>query len=46
MFVTHISTRIEETRIFCNLCGEEFWAELEKIKHLEESMKVRKTVKQ
>ena len=24
MFTTHTPTRIEETRIYCNLCGEEF----------------------
>ena len=43
MFTTHTPTRIEETGIFCNLCGEEFWTELDMIKHLEEHMKGNKT---
>ena len=33
----------KETGIFCNLCGEEFWTELDMIKHLEEHMKGNKT---
>ena len=44
MFVTHISTRIEETRMFCNICGEVFLTELEMTKYLQEPMKVSKTV--
>ena len=28
MFTTHTPTRIEETGIYCNLCGDEFWTEL------------------
>ena len=36
MFTTHTPTRIEETGIFCNLCGEEFWTELNMIQHLKE----------
>ena len=38
MFTTHTPTRIEDTGIFCNLCGEEFWTELNMIKHLKEHM--------
>ena len=38
MFTTHTPTRIEETGIFCNLCGEEFWTELDMINHLKEHM--------
>ena len=36
MSTTHTPTRIEDTGIFCNLCGEEFWTELDIIKHLKE----------
>ena len=32
--------------MFCNLCGEEFFPELNNIKHLEEPMKGSKTVEQ
>ena len=39
MFTTHTPTRIEETGIYCNLCGEEFWTELDMIKHLEKHIK-------
>ena len=45
MFTTHTPTRIEETGIYCNLCGEEFWNELDMIKHLEEHIKGSKTDK-
>ena len=38
MFTTHTPTRIEETGIYCNLCGEEFWTELNMIKHLKKHM--------
>ena len=38
MFTTYTPTRIEETGIFCNLCGEEFWTELDMINHLKEHM--------
>ena len=37
MFTTH-TTRIEETGIFCNLCGAEFWTELDMINNLKEHM--------
>ena len=43
MFTTHTPTRIEETGIFCNLCGEEFWTELTMIQHLKEHINGRKT---
>ena len=43
MFATHISTRIKGTRLFCSLCGEDFWTELDVIKHLEEPMNGRKS---
>ena len=43
MFTTHTPTRIEETGIYCNLCGEEFWTELDMINHLTEHMKGLKT---
>ena len=39
MFTTHTPTRIEETGIYCNLCGDKFWTELDMIKHLEKHMK-------
>ena len=42
---THTPTRIEETGIFCNLCGEEFWTELDIIKHLKEHINGNKTDK-
>ena len=38
MFTTHTPTRIEETGIYCNLCGEEFWTELNMIQHLKKHM--------
>ena len=44
MFGTHIPTRIRETRLFCSLCGEDFWTELDVIKHLEEPMNGRKSL--
>jgi uncharacterized C2H2 Zn-finger protein len=43
MSTTHTPTRIEETGIFCNLCGEEFWTELDIIKHLKEHINGNKT---
>ena len=43
MFTTHTPTRIEETGIFCNLCGEEFWTELNMIQHLKEHINGSKT---
>ena len=43
MFKTHTPTRIEDTGIFCNLCGEEFWKELGLVQHLNEDIKGCKT---
>ena len=43
MFTTHTPTRIEDTGIFCNLCGEEFWKELDMVHHLNDHMKGYKT---
>ena len=43
MFPTHTPTRIRETGIFCHLCGEEFWTELNMIQHLKEHIKGSKT---
>ena len=43
MFKTHTPTRIEDTGIFCNLCGEEFWNELDIVHHLNEHIKGCKT---
>ena len=43
MFKTHTPTRIEDTGIFCNLCGEEFWKELDMVQHLNEHINGCKT---
>ena len=44
MFTTHTPTRIiEETGIFFNLCGKEFWTELNMIQHLKEHINGNKT---
>ena len=43
MFKTHTPTRIEDTGIFSNLCGEEFWKELDMVQHLNEHIKGFKT---
>ena len=43
MFTTHTPTRIEETGIYCNLCGEEFWTELDMINHLKAHINGSKT---
>ena len=43
MFKTHTPTRIEDTGIFCNLCGEEFWKELDMVQYLNEHINGCKT---
>ena len=43
MSTTHTPKKIEETGMFCNLCGEEFWTELDIIKHLKEHINGSKT---
>ena len=43
MFKIHTPTRIEDTGIFWNLCGEEFWNELDIVHHLNEHIKGCKT---
>ena len=43
MFATHTPTRIEETGIHCNLCGEQFWTELDMINHLKAHINCSKT---
>jgi hypothetical protein len=42
-FTTHTPTRIEETGMYCNLCGEEFWTELDMINHLKAHINGSKT---
>ena len=41
-----MALRIEETVMLCNIYGEEFWTQLDIIKHLKEPTKGSKTVKQ
>ena len=43
MFTTHTPTRIEETGIFGNICGEKFWTELNMIQRLKNHINASKT---